>query len=80
MDVCGTSFVFVLRFVCLVSVLGFSRVIGVSWNCGFPCLLELESMNLDLSCRDLEMGLLEIVFPKSLGYAKSSATKVRLIT
>ena len=80
MDVCGTSFVFVLGAMCLVSVLGVPGSLESLGTVGFPCLLELESMNLDLSCRDLEMGLLEIVFPKSLGYAKSSATKVRLIT
>ena len=32
-----------------------SSVIGLSWNCDFSMSLELESMNLDLNDRDLEV-------------------------
>ena len=55
MDVFGTSSVFVLRAVCLVSVLGVPVSLESLGTVTFPCLLELESMNLDLNCRDLEL-------------------------
>ena len=79
MDVCGTSSVFVLRAVCLVSVLGVPVSLESLGTVVFH-VFGIGIHELGSELQRFEIGLLEIVFPKSLGYAKSSATKVRLIT